>query len=116
MDRRREPRIQAYETVHLTVLGNAGYSTVANAIQLSAHGMRLVMDGTIPVNAIIKVEGDDWLALGEVCYCRLERSHSVVGLELDQALVGLAELGVRSRAFSAEEPLASLDEAEQLLS
>jgi hypothetical protein len=116
MDRRREPRIRAYETVNLTVLGDAGYCAVANAIQLSAHGMRLVMDRPIPVNAVIKVVGDDWLALGEVCYCKLERSHYSVGLQLDQALLGLEELAARNRDFLADELLPSLDEAEQLLS
>jgi hypothetical protein len=116
MDRRREPRIRAYETVNLTVLGSAGYSTPANAIQLSAHGMRLVTDRPIPVNAAIKVICDDWLGLGEVCYCGEERGHYVVGVQLDQALVGLQDLTARNRDLSAEECLPALHEVEQLLS
>jgi hypothetical protein len=112
MDRRREPRIRAYETVNLTVLGDSGFSTSANAIQLSPHGMRLVMDQPIPVNAAIKVICDDWLGLGEVCYCRQEREHYVVGLQLEQALVGLEELTARNRDYSengADTPVGSAE-------
>jgi hypothetical protein len=115
MDRRREPRIRAYETVNLTVLGDAGYSTPANAIQLSPHGMRLVLDRPIPVNAAIKVVCDDWLGLGEVCYCIEERGHFVVGLQLDHALIGLEDLTIRNRDLSSEEPLPASHVVEQLL-
>lgn len=115
MDRRREPRIRAYETVTLTVLGAAGYSAMANAIQLSAHGMRLVMDRPIPVNAAIKVICDDWLGLGEVCYCHEERGHFVVGLNLDQALVGLENLAAQAHALTEEGSLRAPNEVEQLL-
>jgi hypothetical protein len=111
MDRRREPRIRAYETVNLTVLGESGYSTSANAIQLSPHGMRLVVDRPIHVNAAIKVVCDDWLGLGEVCYCRQEREHYVVGLQLEQALVGLEDLALRTRDLSrsADTPVSSAE-------
>ncbi len=115
MDRRREPRIRAYETVNLTVLGDSGFTTPANAIQISPHGMRLVVDQPIPVNAAIKVVCDDWLALGEVCYCQSQREHFVVGLQLEQALVGLEELAAQNRDLSADEPLPALHEVEQLL-
>ena len=116
MDRRREPRIRAYETVNLTVLGDQGYSSQAHAIQLSVHGMRLVTDWPIAVNAAIKVVCDDWRALGEVCYCMQERGHYVVGLHLDQALVGLKDLDARNRESSTEELSPAPHELEQLLS
>ena len=103
MDRRREPRIQSYQTVELTVLGEPGYSMPAHAIQLSARGMRLVVDRPVLVNSAVKVVSQDWMVLGEVCYCKLERSHYAVGLQLDQALAGL-----KGR-------LPALDETEQLL-
>ncbi len=115
MDCRREPRIRAYETVSLTVLGGAENSTPANAIQLSAHGMRLVTDRPIPVNAAIKVVCDDWLGLGDVCYCHEERGHFVIGLRLDQVLLGLEGLAFQNRDLSAEESLRAPDEVEQLL-
>jgi hypothetical protein len=116
MDRRREARIRAYETVNLTVLGDSGFSTSANAIQLSPHGMRLVIDRPIPVNAAIKVVCDDWLGLGEVCYCRQEREHYVVGLQLEHALVGLEELTARNRDLSTDVAQTLLSAAPRLIS
>ena len=111
MERRREPRIQAHETVELTVLGNGGYTILAHAVQLSGRGMRLVLDRPIAVSAAIKVHAGDWLALGEVCYCRKELSHYAVGLRLEQALVGLWELAKRNLEFQAE----ALEEHEELV-
>ncbi len=115
MDRRREPRIRAYQTVQLTVLGDAGYSTPANATQLSLHGIRLILDRPIPVNAAVKVVCDDWLGLGDVCYCTFERAHYVVGVRLEQVLIGLEELASHNRDSYQEQDSPVLDEAEQLL-
>lgn len=79
--------------------------------------MRLVMDQPVPVNAAIKVVCDDWLGLGEVCYCREERGHYVVGLQLDHALVGLEQLTAQNHDRSSDqESLPALHEVEQLLS
>jgi hypothetical protein len=44
------------------------------------------------VNAAVKVEGDDWMMLGEVCYCRQEGIHFVAGLRIEQTLENLQEL------------------------
>jgi hypothetical protein len=78
--------------------------------------MRLVIDRPIPVNAAVKIVCDDWLGLGEVSYCTEERGHYVVGLHLDQVLVGLGELTGRNRDLSTEESLPALHEVEQLFS
>lgn len=102
MELRREPRIQTYQSVELTVLGSAGYSAPARAIGLSAHGMQLVLDRPVEVNAAVKVQADDWLVLGEVCYSMPERSHYKVGLLLDQALMGLQELAERTEALASQ--------------
>ncbi len=115
MDRRREPRIRAYQTVQLTVLEDPEYNAPANATQLSLHGMRLILDRPIPVNAPVKVVCDDWLGLGEVCYCRFEREHYVVGLQLEQVLIGLEELAKQNQDCLEDESSPALDEAEQLL-
>ncbi len=102
MDRRKEPRIQSYQSVELTVLGDAGFSCLAHAVQLSGHGMRLVVHRSVPVNAAVKIEAGDWLVLGEVCYCRRERTYYSVGLQLEQALAGLQELNEATRRFRDE--------------
>jgi hypothetical protein len=97
MERRREARIRTDKPVELTVLGTDEASGPAQAIEFSGHGLRLVIHRPIPVNAPVKVEGDDWMMLGEVCYCRQEGIHFVAGLKIDQTLDNLQELDELNR-------------------
>ncbi len=75
----------------------------ARATQFSGRGLRLVLKQPVPVGTVVKVQGDDWLVLGEVCYCRKERSNFVVGLQLEHSLIGLLELEDLNRKFTSEE-------------
>lgn len=92
MERRREARIRADKPVELTVLGSADVSGPAQVIEFSGHGLQLVLHRAVPVNSAVKVEGDDWMMLGEICYCRQEGIHFVAGLKIDQTLENLDEL------------------------
>jgi hypothetical protein len=103
MERRREPRIEAYQTVDLILLGNDDGSIQARATQFSGRGLRLVLKQSLPVSTVVKVQGDDWLVLGEVCCCRKERSNFVVGLQLEHSLTGLQELEDLNRQFTSEQ-------------
>jgi len=103
MERRREPRIEAYQTVSLIVLENDTGVIEAHATQFSGRGLRLVLKQSLPIGSVVKVQGDDWLVLGEVCYCRKERLNFVVGLQLEHSLMGLRELEDLNRKFTSEE-------------
>src|SRR5580704_13325099 len=104
MERRREARIRADKPVELTVLGNEEASGPAQVIDFSGHGLQVVLHRPIPVNSAIKVEGEDWLMLGEVCYCRQEGIHFVAGLKIDQTLDNLHELDeLNKNLLSAEQ-------------
>src|ERR1700676_1593769 len=103
MERRREARIRADKPVEVTVLGNEEASGPAQVIEFSGHGLQVVLHRPIPVNAAIKVEGEDWMMLGEVCYCRQEGIHFVAGLKIDQTLENLQELDeLNKNLLSAE--------------
>ena len=78
--------------MELTVLGGDQASSPAQVVEFSGHGLQLVTPQPIHAGAAVKVEGDDWMMLGEACYCRPEGIHFVVGLKIDQALEGLQEL------------------------
>jgi hypothetical protein len=107
MERRREARIRTDKPVELTVLGNEESSGPAQAIEFSGHGLQLVIHRPIPVNAAVKVEGDDWMMLGEVCYCRQEGIHFVAGLKIEQTLENLQQLAeLNKNLLSAERPAA----------
>jgi hypothetical protein len=92
VDRRCEPRTSTYQSVRLIVLGRNAISFPANLIQLSGHGLRLVVPEGVAVNSLVRVEAADWIAFGEVCYSVPEMSHFAVGLELDQAIIDLRDL------------------------
>jgi hypothetical protein len=92
MERRREARIRTDKPVELTVLGSEQASGPAQAVEFSGHGLQLILHRPVPVNAAVKVEGDDWMMLGEVCYCRQEGIHFVAGLKIEQTLEDLKEL------------------------
>jgi hypothetical protein len=102
MERRREPRIQAYQKVDLILLGDVAPPIDAHATQSSGSGLRLVLKQPVPVGIAVKVQGDDWLVLGEVCYCRQERLNFVAGLQLEHSLIGLRELEELNRKFMRE--------------
>ncbi|HEX4593860.1 MAG TPA: PilZ domain-containing protein [Bryobacteraceae bacterium] len=104
MERRREARIRTDKPVELTVLGCAEASGPAQAIEFSGSGLQLVLHRPIPVNAAVKVEGEDWIMLGEVCYCRPEGIHFVAGLKIDQTLENLEELSRLNDHLLGDEP------------
>jgi hypothetical protein len=109
MERRREPRIQAFQKVDLILLGDGAPPIDANATQFSGNGLRLVLKQPVPVGSAVKVQGDDWLVLGEVCYCRKDRLNFVVGLQLEHSLMGLRQLEELNRKFMSDfEPLTDL--------
>jgi hypothetical protein len=71
-------------------------ATVKNA---SGRGLGLVTREPIPAGAAIRIEIEDVLVLGEAIYCRSDENGHFVGVELDQVLVGLTELGRRLEAL-----------------
>ena len=115
MEHTREPHFSAFQTVRMTVLGPAGYTTVAHALNISGQRMRLVMDRPTSVNTLVSIRGDDWLVLGEVSSCEMEREHYTLLVELEHSLSGLGELTALNQELWEIEPSGRLKEAEQLL-
>jgi hypothetical protein len=89
--------------VELILLGDAARVIAAHATQFSGRGLRLVLKQPVLTGTLVKVQSDDWLMLGEVCYCRKERLNFVVGLQLEHSLTGLQELEKLNRKFLSEE-------------
>lgn len=59
---------------------------------VSAGGTQLRLGEPLSPYALVKVEYDDNLLLGEVVYCQQERSHWLVGLRIEHGLFGLTAL------------------------
>jgi hypothetical protein len=108
MSQRREPRLNADQAVWITVFGEPDIRLPARVKNVSARGVGLVLQGPVAMGSALKLELDDSLILGEVIYCRADDKDSFyVGVELEQALCGLAELADALQAFSEEPSRAS---------
>ena len=93
MERRRETRFQANQPVAVTVLaGEAGEKIDARIIELSGHGIRLTASRPVQAGQPVRIDLEDSLLLGEVCYCHRGDGEYVFGVSLEQAIASLSEV------------------------
>jgi hypothetical protein len=102
MKERRDPRFEANQSVWITLFGDPDIQLPARVKNVSGRGLGLELDGPVAAGSALKLELDDTLILGEVIYCRRNESAYYIGVEIEQALAGLAELGNSIRNFNAE--------------
>jgi hypothetical protein len=102
MEQRRESRFRADQPVVVTVLSESEVRLEARVRNASGRGLGIVTAVPLPPGAAIRIEMDDAMVLGEAIYCRSDREGYFIGVELDQVLVGLTELGRSLAAFSSE--------------
>ncbi|HEY1338996.1 MAG TPA: PilZ domain-containing protein [Bryobacteraceae bacterium] len=103
MEQRRAPRVPLDRPVAVTIYGEL-QDTQVNATVKSASTLGLSLELPIPVEpgAAIRIRVDDAILLGEAVHCRFLGKSYLVGVRLEQALSGLAEL---ARAVAAFEEL-----------
>ena len=92
MDRRREQRIPTDQPAIVTVFGPPDVRVTARILDLSGRGLRVQADRPLPPGAAVKVEAEDVLFLGEVCYSIPANPGFEAGLTLEHSLMGLKEL------------------------
>jgi hypothetical protein len=102
MDRRGETRILLEVPAYITLLGEPELRYAATAIDLSGRGMKLRVTRQLALGSPVKVELDDSMYFGEVCYCRLERGIFVAGLRIEQVLTGLQGLAQLRRRWISD--------------
>jgi hypothetical protein len=102
MEQRREPRFQADQPVVVTVLTEPPIRMEARVKNSSGRGLGLMTARPVPPGAAVRIEIDDAAVLGEAIYCRRDREGHFIGVELDQVLVGLTELGRNLAAFTSD--------------
>jgi hypothetical protein len=104
MNQRREPRFQADQQVRVTVYGPPDLHLTAIVKNVSGRGMGIEVDGPIATGTALKIDLDDAILLGEVIYARDQGTSFYLGVELEHALYGLAELAKAVRSFSVDAP------------
>ena len=85
-------RVDCCCSVELRLLDDNCRSIHGYAIHMVGHELRVVVNEAVEVSRPASVRLDDWLVFGEVSYCVREYSHYAVGLELDQAVLGLHDI------------------------
>jgi hypothetical protein len=104
MNQRREPRIELKQPVAVTVLATPPARHTAKTRNACGRGLALEMPVPLAPGTAIRVEMNDSMLLGEVIHCRNGSSEYLVGVELDQVLTGLTELGKRLQEFADASP------------
>jgi hypothetical protein len=100
MNQRREPRFKTEQSVWITLFGEPDIQLYARIKNVSVRGIGFELEGPVAIGTALKINLDDGLILGEVIYCRADEASYYVGVELEQALCGLAELAQALSAFS----------------
>ena len=102
MKERRGPRFEANQPVWIPLFGDPDIQLPARVKNVSGRGLGLELDGPVATGSALKLVLDDTLLLGEVMYCRKDEASYYIGVELEQTLAGLAELGIAVQGFNAE--------------
>jgi hypothetical protein len=102
MNQRRDSRLQTDQSIQITVFGDPDVQMPAIVRNVSGRGLGLEIDARLDIGAALKIVVDDSILLGEVIYCRDYGGTHYVGIELEHALSGLAELAAALRSFSDE--------------
>ncbi len=97
MERRRELRVGSEEAVRITVLGAREKRMEGRAVDISGQGVRILVPEAIAAGFAVKIELEDSLILGEVCYSQPDGRGFLAGIEIDQVLTGLGELARLNR-------------------
>jgi hypothetical protein len=100
MDNRREPRFEADQVVGISVLAECEAQLEARVKNASGRGLAIETSGPILPGTALKIEFKDTVVLGEAVYCRDGKGSYLVGVELDQVLCGLTELGKKLQEFA----------------
>jgi hypothetical protein len=92
MERRREPRFAADQSIVVTLLGGPEIRRPAEIKNFCSWGMAIEMRCPAPPGTLLRIEFDDGVVLGESVHCREAAGAYYVGITLDQALKSLANL------------------------
>jgi hypothetical protein len=112
MERRHQIRFECNRPARVFLLKETQPARIVrgHVLNVSGRGMQLATSEPMPVGLPVRVEWDDLLVLGEICYSRISSGGEYsAGLRLEQALTNLDELTHLWRTLGEEEaPVAPL--------
>lgn len=96
MERRAEPRLPWNAPIRITVLSSPPRHYDAVLVNVSGRGARLRLEQPLDCDLPVRIDLNNALLLGEVCYCATDGDGFGVGILLEHSLMNLAEV-VRMR-------------------
>ena len=81
VDGRREPRFQIYAPAKLTLLDNPERELECLLLDISATGLKLVIDESLPADEVVALVVEDHLVLADVRYSQPRGEKFVIGAE-----------------------------------
>ena len=104
MERRAENRIPWNCPVRITLLGGPPQYIDATLVNVSGRGARLKLDRPLECDSLIRIDLENGLLLGEVCYCATDGDGYGVGVQLEHSLLNLAAVTrMRNRALGEDD-------------
>jgi len=102
VERRSEVRFEVDRPVRVTRLDCCPTRCTGTVRNLSGRGMRLTVPQAISPGTAIRVDAENIMFLGDVCYCVPENPGFSVGLIVEHVLTGLDELERLNRGLFGE--------------
>jgi hypothetical protein len=102
MEHRAETRFESEQIVRVATLGEPPEEFLAQIENVSGTGLRLLVDRFVPAGMPLKIEWNQILLLGDVCYCQPAERGFAIGLQLEHALLHTGELARLARALLGE--------------
>src|SRR5687767_99801 len=102
MDQRYESAFTAGQHVTITVLRDPESKFPARVTNAAGRGLVLIARAAVPPSTPVKIMVADSMFLGEAAYCSQQADSWYIGVELNQVLAGLAELGRRLQEYAPE--------------
>src|SRR5438128_1582472 len=81
MDGRREPRFQIYAPAKLTLLDSPERELQCLLLDISATGLKFIIDESLPVDEVVALEVEDHLVLADVRYSQPRGEKFAIGAE-----------------------------------
>ena len=92
MERRAESRIPWNCPVRITLLSHPFEQLEATLVNVSGRGARLKLDRPLECDSAVRIDLENGLLLGEVCYCATDGDGYGIGIQLEHSLLNLAEV------------------------
>ena len=106
MERRKEPRAPAEQSVFLVALSAEGTHqkpVVAQLIESSASGLRLILPSALAAGTPVRIEYANRLLLGEIVFCGPSGDGWTAGIRVQHVIADLASLEKLRKAIEDEQ-------------